>query len=56
MKAIFIFSIDRQPTHDLVTRLSAKQQYVGKPRYIAGQSGRGVLYNDSARLKMGGML
>lgn len=49
-------SIDRQPTHDLVTRLSAKQQYMAKPRYIAGQSGRSGLYNDSSRLKMGGML
>lgn len=47
--------IDRQPTHELMTRFSAKQQYMAKPRYIAGQSGRNVLYNDSARLKMSGV-
>ncbi|XP_015906279.1 serine/threonine-protein kinase dyf-5 isoform X2 [Parasteatoda tepidariorum] len=45
--------IERQPSHD-VTRFSAKQQYMNKPRYVSGNISRSVLFNEAPRLKMNG--
>ncbi|KAG8198927.1 hypothetical protein JTE90_015135 [Oedothorax gibbosus] len=46
--------IERQPSHDMMARFSAKQQqFAAKPRYMSGTNSRNV-YNDSARLKISG--